>query len=461
LKNKNLVDSKDQDKVNYQIAKGLFKKGDYGLAQSYAQKVKTSDKNYEGAQYILSLAQVMQGQIGKALKTQEALLSRMRQKGVKGADKKSEEVKTLVAINLARTHFEKGSYSKALEYFREVDSNHPLRLSTLVELGWAQINAKDYPGAVGNMHSLHIPKYKLVYQPESHVVRTIGYLNMCQYGDAYKSLRVLEHKYKPWLDKMTAYSRVKSKSGHYDTLRRYLSQGDPLAEIDGLPPQVIREMGRQKKFINIQSSINQMDFEVGTALASVATQIRKKISLAKSIELKSQGEALRIKNRIQAGRKARKGADPVGMAEMTREIRHHENIVIQQRYLQTVFKESLLQFAKYKANVTKRINREIAQLKSSANKELALTMKDMISNLGRFLENNELLKYEVYAGAGENIRYRVAGGKGQKLRAPAAIEEIEKNMNWEFEGEVWADEVGHFRSNLKNLCPELNTAGGR
>ena len=56
----------------------------------------------------------------------------------------------------------------------------------------------DPAGAIGNMYSLHSPYFTAVYKPESYVVRTIGYLNICQYGDAYQTLNLMEEIYRPW-----------------------------------------------------------------------------------------------------------------------------------------------------------------------------------------------------------------------------------------------------------------------
>jgi hypothetical protein len=33
-------------------------------------------------------------------------------------------------------------------------------------------------------------------------------------------------------------------------------------------------------------------------------------------------------------------------------------------------------------------------------------------------------------------------------------EKTDKNFNWDFRGEVWEDEIGHFRSSLENVCPK-------
>ncbi|MCB0411492.1 MAG: hypothetical protein KDD22_03130, partial [Bdellovibrionales bacterium] len=58
-------------------------------------------------------------------------------------------------------------------------------------------------------------------------------------------------------------------------------------------------------------------------------------------------------------------------------------------------------------------------------------------------------------GAGENIRYQVAGGqvKGTANRVPANVKP-QKILNWNFDGEYWVDEIGSYRSSLENLCPQ-------
>ena len=74
--------------------------------------------------------------------------------------------------------------------------------------------------------------------------------------------------------------------------------------------------------------------------------------------------------------------------------------------------------------------------------------------MSRTLDNNEFLRYEIFAGSGENIRYQVAGGQTTgDNRLPASVKP-QKMMNWTFDGEFWADEIGNYRSSLKNNCPK-------
>ena len=82
----------------------------------------------------------------------------------------------------------------------------------------------------------------------------------------------------------------------------------------------------------------------------------------------------------------------------------------------------------------------------------------MESSLAQMIQNNELLKYEIFSGAGDNLRYRITGGKvvGKSEATTTALKK--EALNWEFDGEFWEDEVGHYRSSLKNVCPKRATA---
>ena len=78
----------------------------------------------------------------------------------------------------------------------------------------------------------------------------------------------------------------------------------------------------------------------------------------------------------------------------------------------------------------------------------------MAKDLHGTLENNELVKYEIYAGSGENIRYQAAGGKVGG-NSKNAIARKPSGMNWDFQGEFWEDEIGNYRSSLKNNCQSV------
>ena len=50
----------------------------------------------------------------------------------------------------------------------------------------------------------------------------------------------------------------------------------------------------------------------------------------------------------------------------------------------------------------------------------------------------------------------MAGGEANKTdKQPASLTPDDKdNYAWKHKGEVWDDEIGHYRSSLKNVCPQ-------
>ena len=86
-------------------------------------------------------------------------------------------------------------------------------------------------------------------------------------------------------------------------------------------------------------------------------------------------------------------------------------------------------------------------------------MKKVEQKLASVLDNNELLRYEVFAGSGENIRYQAAGGEtGSEKRVARTVKPESKALQWQFDGEYWEDEIGHYRSSLRDNCPTNKTA---
>ena len=69
---------------------------------------------------------------------------------------------------------------------------------------------------------------------------------------------------------------------------------------------------------------------------------------------------------------------------------------------------------------------------------------------------SDILQYEIYSGAGEHLRHQMAGGDVTQEERPELKVKNDQALNWEFKGEIWEDEVGHYRSSLKNVCPQNN-----
>ena len=109
----------------------------------------------------------------------------------------------------------------------------------------------------------------------------------------------------------------------------------------------------------------------------------------------------------------------------------------------------------YRKDVIGGADTRLTTMRSSMEKILSTRLLRMKTDLARYVDNNELLRYEVFAGSGENIRYQVSGGATAN-RVAASVIPKSKSLQWDFDGEYWEDEIGHYRSGLKNNCAGAN-----
>ena len=442
---------KDEHKgaFNYVIAKSLADRDQFTKALAYAEQVPVESKYYTKAQYIASVSEYLLGKKELAFKRQEAIAKHIE------THNKKDPVSSLVAISKARMNFQRRKYKDAIAEFLKIDRNHPMWIEGLQQQAWAQMMVKDEPGAIGNMHSIHTPFFKSVYKPESYVIRGLGYINLCQYADAYKSVKNLEYVYKPTHAKLKSFNKKNRKNSfqYYKTAANYLLNPKQ-QEVDNMPSLIVREAVRHRDFLNLQDAINKTydETEQYNFLISLIDKDRREYIGLKRNAIKRRNE---LKANIAAAAKNKKLRKNLvlwntqkGVEEFL--IGYYNFRIANYKYT----KKGMKKFARdSKSSLRKRRN----SIKMQASKELKKRFVKMEKSLAQMLQNNELLKYEIFSGAGDNIRYRVTGGKVVGNRKPATSELKKEAYNWEFDGEFWEDEVGHYRSSLKNVCAE-NTA---
>jgi hypothetical protein len=134
------------------------------------------------------------------------------------------------------------------------------------------------------------------------------------------------------------------------------------------------------------------------------------------------------------------------------ELANNEDFLSIYEFKMKTMKEGLDGLNRLSAKAQVRIADLKTEMKDLAGKALKTHLTKITKELRMALDNDELLKYEIFAGSGENLRYKVAGGKGLD---PAKQREAERKLageKWQFDGEYWEDEIGHYRSTLKNNC---------
>lgn len=422
----------------------------FKTAVSYGNLVPPSYPKYLEAQFLASLAEYEVGDKAKALKMQTELLNKLN------SASRSDEFQALVALNLARMQFQERQFKEARESYLKVSKDHPLWVQSLTEMGWSQLQMGDYGGAVGNMYSVQAPFFNAVYKPESYVIRTIGYLNLCQYGDAYKTLSILEKQYRPMIDKIVDFESKPQAKQVYQTVRNFISS-KAANEVDGLPSIVIREMARHKDFLNKQLALNRLveekeiynkfDKDVETSLSKAQANVTK--SRARIESLKKQIIAAHSNPALGENEK-----------KLESELEQEFNVLNAQFFEIDLFNEAKKGVSSYRAEALKLAEQRVTDDKKDLEEILEKRLLSMKENLIRILDNNELLRYEVFSGSGENIRYQVASGVPQQGRVPASAQPKSKSLQWDFDGEYWEDEIGHYRSSIKNNCPNAKNRAG-
>jgi Mn-containing catalase len=446
VNNKSLIPEKAKDHMNYILARAAHAKSNYQEAMAAAEQVSSKSSLYANARYLYAIALYGSKKNREAQKVLADLKAWMSTSG-----KGDRNLEALITLNTARMMFVEKRYQAAHQEYLRVPKDHPLWVPGLVEQGWAQLNVDDAPGAIGNMYSLHSPYFKSIFMPDSWIVRTIGYIDICQYGDAYKTLTKLEQLHSSHLTSVEAYTqKFKKPDDYYNTVRNYI-RGKSDQGVDGLPAQIIREVARQRGFLNSQNSLNAKEDEIGQYSFIQGLITKDKAAL--------QGKITMVKARIEKLTADLKKAESTpGLAKFINEwqgAKRNETSTLKQYEFQlSVYEQGRSGYVSMKKEANIRIESEKAKLRNEAGRELIGHLNDLKTKLSRTLESNEFLRYEIFAGSGENIRYQVAGGStvaGQRIPANVKPQKI---LNWQFDGEYWEDEIGSYRSTLRNNCPK-------
>lgn len=430
---------------DYQITRAKYysEKGQLGLMEDALVFISDKSPRYPEALLLTGLFHYRQGKVDDAVISLERLMDATK-------DEKTLQLRSVGALTLARIQFQKSDYKAAFQSYLKVDKSNPLWLQAMVESAWTQILGEDYEGAAGNMFSLHTDFFKNAFSPESYVVRTVGYLNLCQYGDGAQVLNEMTKKYAPWKKKLDEYqSKNSTNMNYYDTVKAWIKNSD-MKEVDGLPRSFIVELARHPAYLSVQKQINNYEDEVVKFNKVALTLIKMERDL-----IAKQNAANKD---LMEAKKSLKGDAP--SEAVVARIQKSEQKLLSYRIQTHIAKKARVSIKNLRTVGLARIDKEKSVLRAQASQALQVRFKDMAANLNRVLDQNEVLQYELYSGAGEHIRYQMAGGDINEKERPELKVQKEKSLNWKFKGEIWEDEVGHYRSSLKNVCAQENSVAG-
>jgi tetratricopeptide (TPR) repeat protein len=432
------IDTTQNETYQMYRAKHYLEEGQLGQVEDALIFIGDKSANYPEATMINALSLYRQGKVDDAIMTLNRLME------LTDSDRKG-MIRNVAALTLGRMYFQKGAYKDSFQTYLKVDKSNPMWLQAMTEQAWTQIMAEDYEGAAGNMFSLHTDFFKNAFAPESYTVRTVGYLNLCQYGDGIQVLNDMKKKFTPLKSKLASYQAANDKrpTAYYETIKAWLKSNDR-KEVDGLPRPFIVEMARHPSFTVPQTEINTYEDEITRFNKETMSLItREKTVMKKAADAGKDISDIR-----------KKLIDDKNSESLKEKLAGAEKRQMSFKIQQFIAQKARTSIKKLREMGISRMEKEKGELREQAGLALKNRMGQLAGNLNRVLEQNEVLAYELYSGAGEHIRYQMAGGDITEKERPELKVEKEKSLNWKFQGEIWEDEVGHYRSSLKNVCPQ-------
>lgn len=344
------------------------------------------------------------------------------------------DLKAKAFMLLGRLSFQGRDFNKAFEAYRTVPKNNPVWPDAMMEQALSQILFEDFEGAAGNMFSLHTDFFKKSYSPDSYLIRTVGYLNLCQYADALQAVQDLQRKYKPILDGLDRYAKSTSNDQDYETMREFV-KNPAVSDVKGIARPFLFAWTQDPDFKRHQVRINQFEDELD-AFRQLSLQVVK-LERDMTKKISEASEALSTANKNQSPED-----------QITRLKSQLDRARTESKLLQLARKS----LAQIRPEMSAKLERLKSERKALALQALSHKRTAMHAALKHIVDQSEVLLYEIYNGAGDHLRFQAAGGEIEGRRTAALTAKKEESVNWKFKGELWEDELGHFRSSLQNVC---------
>lgn len=429
----------------YWRAQGLNRKGSY---KSVLSLTNNFDREHPKYPFILFFRGVAYVNFGNITAAENAFLEAKKIIAAKKI-KTDKEVflHDLASSSLGKIYLTQKKYAQAEIQYKDINPESVIWYDNLTELGWNQLSSKNYSQALGNMYFIDKNTSPTAWKPDSYLIRSMAFLSLCHFPDADDALKVVEKFYKSLY--VASMEAKKKKVNFYDLLRESF-EVSPQSFVGGYPAPLIRYAAIDIDFIQVQESINNLIDEL-TAQRKLETKIAKRVGFYEKDKIKNIEAVVKLKEDIIKLKSKKASKEKIAEKE-------------------TALKKAQMELASIDAGINslnKGVNFHIAMLKEKiasleklkataeyrAEKVLEKKINIALSQLKEKLDQAELVRFEIFSRSGNNIRYRLAGGKISEKDSKTAFKAFgSKELKWDFKGEIWKDEYGSLDTSIKNLC---------
>jgi hypothetical protein len=391
-----------QDGYNYFVGEFLH---DFGLApdaKPYLERVGKSADDYAKAQYLLGLIAFEDETADK--KTQLRDASQAFQKAVVAAEKQGkagQPVVDLAYLALARLTYEFASkdeekkwdgeqsfYDVALYYYKKVSRNSPKLSAAFYEAGWSYFLKNDVSRALGTFQALHSPYFAHHFYPELWILEATIYVNTCQVESAREAMNMFEKHVLVLAPPLRDFIKKNRKPEEF--YASFVEAANSKAATTALPRPLQSPVLENVEFFNLYQTIRQIE--------------REEATLKDKLAVLGQG----------AQGAGQFGQDLLARLGQLKQERVSEAGVIIQKAMRT-------------------------------------TSKDIDTYHDKLLQ----LQIDLLEAEQQVIDDKIAGKakkEGQAAQEGTIAIAGSDSMVWPFEGEFWKDEIGAYRSFVRNRC---------
>lgn len=425
-----------QDEFNYVLGEFFYDYNNFERALTHLEAVTPSSLDYPRALYLQGLVMVQNNMFRSAVQA--------FQNTIMAADRLGGPVEVMddAYLALARIAYEAGDYDASIYYYRRLRQDSPRLPRAFYESAWAYFSKGDYSRALGTFQVLHSPFFAHFFFPELWILEATVYLNMCRYDYANEALEQFTRNVSTLGVPLNNFmDEQRTPMDYYRSFVRAVNEGDE----ESLPRQLTYPVLSDVEFYNLYRTIRQIDQEIANIEAE-----RGELG-------EVGGELLAQLNQIRVSR-----VNEIGIR--IRQILTHVDNEIQQYGIRLKELEvDLLDVAatsltEEQAEIMARRDREGALRRVAALVRRGASEDDIRAFIDRqtilrSVTPEELEELRAQETVPESIiSYLFSFTRDDREEGGRIAIVGSDSLEWPFEGEYWRDEIGGFRSFLRERC---------
>ncbi|TNF30039.1 MAG: hypothetical protein EP329_14370 [Deltaproteobacteria bacterium] len=201
-----------KDELHFLV--GLYFYGESRLSEALTRFQEVSERNEEffvRAKFLEGVIRVAQSGLGTEAKeidsdtltqASEAFKAVLRVQRDQGSSETIDRVAGQAILALGRLFYSTRQYDVAVRYYNEIPDESAEWLDSLYEVSWVHYQLKNYPRALGNLHTLNSPYFADQYYPESRVLQALILFYNCRYDEADVIVKQFVQDYFPLMDRL-------------------------------------------------------------------------------------------------------------------------------------------------------------------------------------------------------------------------------------------------------------------